>query len=291
VGHKLEGLEFRSPIAYLTLGTSRIPLYFDQVWQRRLEALWQHIGDAVISGGDASLLGSLEAGPPAGVESADSAARFSGPPMDAADHGPRLDYDPPAPNAKWLIPDTIANQGNYPAPAYNETFYLATDRLILYFSDGVNWVQINPWDDAYDATGWNGSYKAPTQNAIRDLIESLAATTSGVYTPTLTNVGNASASTAYECQYLRVGNTVVVSGRVDVDPTLTVTSTQLGITIPIASNFGTTQDCAGTAFCNAIAGQGAAIFADTGNDRAQMEWIAGDVTNQALFFIFAYQVI
>lgn len=114
---------------------------------------------------------------------------------------------------------------------------------------------------------------------------------SGVYTPTLTNVANIAASTAYECQYLRSGSTVCVSGKVDIDPTLTATSTQLGISLPIASNFGTAQDCAGTAFAPAIISQGAAILGDVANDRAQMEFISGDVTNQAMYFIFEYQVI
>jgi len=114
---------------------------------------------------------------------------------------------------------------------------------------------------------------------------------SGTYTPTLTNVSNVSASTAYACQYMRVGNTVSVSGRIDVDPTSTALSTQIGISIPIASNFAASENCGGVAFCPAIAGQGAAIVADVANDRAQMEWISGDTTNQPMYFSFMYQVI
>jgi hypothetical protein len=116
-------------------------------------------------------------------------------------------------------------------------------------------------------------------------------TTSGTYTPTLTNVANLDASTAYEAQYMRVGNTVTVSGKVDVDPTLTATSTQLGISLPVASNFGTQQDCGGVAFCPAIAAMGAAILADRTNDRAQLQFVSSDVNNNSLFFIFSYQVI
>lgn len=111
------------------------------------------------------------------------------------------------------------------------------------------------------------------------------------YTPTLTNVANVSASTPYACQYMRVGNTVTVSGRVDVDPTLTATSTQLGISLPVASNFAAAENCGGAAFCPAIAAQGAAILADATNDRAQMEWISGDITNQPMYFNFTYRVI
>ena len=114
---------------------------------------------------------------------------------------------------------------------------------------------------------------------------------SGVYTPTLFNTGNLDASTAYECQYLRVGATVSVSGRVDVNPTLTATSTQLGISLPVASTLGATEDLAGAAFASGIAGQGAAIRGDAANARAEMIWVSTDISNQAMYFTFSYQVI
>ena len=114
---------------------------------------------------------------------------------------------------------------------------------------------------------------------------------SGVYTPALTNVANLDASTAYQCQWIRVNDMVTVSGRVDVDPTAAAASTQLGIALPVASNFGAAEDCAGTAFASGIAGQGAAILADTANDRAQLQFVSADLTNQAMYFTFMYQVI
>lgn len=145
-------------------------------------------------------------------------------------------------------------------------------------------------DEVY-GSGWNGSLEVPTKNAVYDKIESLSVLAAGTYTPTLTNVANLDGSTAYECQYLRVGATVTVSGRVDVDPTTTTATTQLGISLPVASNFGNNQDCAGVAFAPGIAGMGAAIIGDATNDRAQMEWKATDVTNQGMWFTFSYQVI
>lgn len=113
----------------------------------------------------------------------------------------------------------------------------------------------------------------------------------GTYTPTLTNVANLDASTAYSCQWMLVGNTVTVSGRVDVDPTIAATTTQLGISLPVASNFANSNECGGTAFANAVAAQGAAIMADATNDRAQMEWKSGDITNQGMWFTFTYRII
>lgn len=114
---------------------------------------------------------------------------------------------------------------------------------------------------------------------------------SGTYTPSLFNVANVAVSTPYECQYMRVGNTVSVSGKVDVDPTLATTATQLGISLPIASNFGAAEDCAGTAAASAIISESAAIIADTTNDRAEMNWITTSLANHAMYFSFKYQVI
>lgn len=114
---------------------------------------------------------------------------------------------------------------------------------------------------------------------------------SGSYTPTLTNVANVAASTAYQAQWIRVGNVVTVSGKVDVDPTASATLTQLGLSLPIASNIGAAEDCSGTAHASAIASQGAAILGDATNDRAQMDWIAGDVTNQPMYYTYTYEVL
>lgn len=114
---------------------------------------------------------------------------------------------------------------------------------------------------------------------------------SGTYTPTLTNVANLDGSTAYVCQYLRVGDTVTVSGRVGVDPTVGATATRLGITLPIASNFADIGQCGGTAIAPGVSRLVAAILADTANDRAQMEYITSDTTNQSMYFSFTYRII
>ena len=113
------------------------------------------------------------------------------------------------------------------------------------------------------------------------------------WTPTLTNVANLASSTAYLCNYVRIGNFCVVSGRFDADPTTTALSCQLGISLPIPSNFAAISkaEACGVVFASSIAGQGAAIFADVTNDRLQAEWIAGDVTNQQMYFIAMYRLL
>lgn len=168
---------------------------------------------------------------------------------------------------------------------------LAVDTLT--FNNGTNdtsigWATNNQLDFTAATSIFSGTLQATTMNTGNGAVELYP---SGTYTPTLTNVANLAASTAYQCQYMRVGNVVTVSGKVDVDPTLATTSTQLGISLPIASNFGAAEDCAGVAFASGIAAQGAAILADTTNDRAQMQWISGDITNQPMYFTFTYEVI
>lgn len=113
---------------------------------------------------------------------------------------------------------------------------------------------------------------------------------SGVYTPTLTNVTNLDGSTAFQCQYMRIGGVVTVSGKVSVNPTAGG-AVRLGISLPIPSDIGAQEDCAGTAFASGIAGQGAAIRGDAANNRAELVFIAVDVTDQPMYFSFTYRII
>ena len=113
--------------------------------------------------------------------------------------------------------------------------------------------------------------------------------TAGTWTPTLFNVTNLDGSTAYQGQYMRVGATVTCSGKVDVDPTAAA-ATELGISLPVASNFGADEDCAGTAY-NQAATEGGGISADITNDRAALKWVAVGTANRTLYFTFTYQVI
>lgn len=113
----------------------------------------------------------------------------------------------------------------------------------------------------------------------------------GNYSPTLTAVANVAASTAYSCQYLRVGSTVTVSGRVDIDPTSATTETVLGISLPVASNFGASEDCGGVAWAPDPS-NGAAILADAANNRAQLQYFTtADIANRGFWFTFSYEVI
>lgn len=146
---------------------------------------------------------------------------------------------------------------------------------------------------AYSKLALTGSIvNADISGAAAIAISKIAQLAGSTYTPTLTNVANITASTAYQCQYLRVGTTVTVGGKVDIDPTAGATLTQLGISLPIASNFGANEDCGGAAAAPVVAGYSAAILGDAANNRAELQFTTGaDVANRSWWFTFTYEII
>lgn len=112
----------------------------------------------------------------------------------------------------------------------------------------------------------------------------------GNYTPTLTNILNVSASTSYSSLYMRVGNWVIVSCRIDIDPTAAGT-VGIGVSLPIASNFSASGQCVGLLSTSTVSGEVGILFADVTNDRAQVEMVAVNTANHDTYAIFVYQVI
>lgn len=131
-----------------------------------------------------------------------------------------------------------------------------------------------------------------TGTQLMSTISDLPTLSSGTYTPSLTNSVNLSASSAYSCQYIRLGSVVTVSGRVDVTPTASGTLTTLGIGLPIASNFANSNELGGVASsADDITEQSAAILADSTNDRASMTWRTTSTANHTMYFTFTYRII
>ncbi|KKK55001.1 hypothetical protein LCGC14_3079020, partial [marine sediment metagenome] len=93
------------------------------------------------------------------------------------------------------------------------------------------------------------------------------------------------------CQWSRIGNVVTVAGKVDIDPTSANIQAQLGMTLPIASNFANDFECGGTGNYTAATSRGAGILADATNDRAEFNWFPQVATNQRMMFTFTYQII
>lgn len=150
----------------------------------------------------------------------------------------------------------------------------------------------------------NGTITGGTVSATTTSAGTLTATTistglgavelypSATYSPTVSAATNLDGTTtASSAQYYRVGNVVTVSGRFTADPTLTTTATSFELSLPIASNIGAVEDCAGVAFCGAITGQGAAITGSVANNTAVISWIATDITNQSWSYTYSYEVL
>ncbi len=84
---------------------------------------------------------------------------------------------------------------------------------------------------------------------------------------------------------------VSVAGEFSVTPTAPATTTSFEMSLPVASNFANTFECGGTAFAQAVAGQGAGINGHVANNTALVQWVAGDITSQPMCFQFSYRVI
>lgn len=114
----------------------------------------------------------------------------------------------------------------------------------------------------------------------------------GVYTPTLTNVSNVDSSGAIQCQYMRVGSLVHVSGKISINASGAGGVVAIvGASLPIASDFGATEDCAGTF----VAGDGSFevgfIKADAANNRAEFNLISQTGFGTNYYFTFSYRII
>jgi hypothetical protein len=134
-------------------------------------------------------------------------------------------------------------------------------------------------------TGGSGAFDTLSLNG-------LGAVTSGTYTPTLTAVSNVAASTAYACQYMRVGNVVTVSGIADIDPTTGTTTTRIGISLPVASNFTGQQNLGGTGAGGTPPTMYGNLRGDTTNDRADLYFTSdAGAANTTWLFHFTYVVM
>ena len=134
------------------------------------------------------------------------------------------------------------------------------------------------------------SDRARANHTGTQVVATISDITVGAWSPTLTNTTNVAASTTYEGQYIQIGTRVTCSGKVDIDPTAAA-ATVLEISLPVASNFGAEEDCAGTAVGLTTATIGAAISANTTNDTANLRYTAVDTGNKSFYYTFTYQII
>ncbi len=146
-------------------------------------------------------------------------------------------------------------------------------------------------------TAWDSSnYKIAVLNSSNVLFKMNWPVTpvliSGTYTPTLTNTLNIASSTAFVCQYMRVGTVVTVSGKVSITESLATQASVLTLTLPIASALTAEEQCVGVAcsFSSPTPQSGSAA-ADITNDKVFLKYVAGDASAHTVFFTFTYQIL
>lgn len=186
------------------------------------------------------------------------------------------------------------NGGTGTATAFTAGSVVFAGTSGVYNQDNANFF----WDDTNNRLGLGTITPACTLDVTggiqtsRTSVTAPAATDgnlfSGTYTPSLTNTTNISASTAFACQYIRVGNVITVSGRVTIDPTAAGAIT-LGFSLPVASNFTALGQCGG-ASANAF-GDAIQIIADTVNDYASFTGTVVETGNRTYGFNFTYLVL
>lgn len=113
---------------------------------------------------------------------------------------------------------------------------------------------------------------------------------SGNYTPTLNNTTNVDATTPYSSQWMRVGSTVTVSGRLDVDPTAAA-ATVVGISLPVASNLGAIEHAVGTAVITTSPAVSGIVRGNVANDRAELAFTATGTATVGAYYQFTYRII
>lgn len=113
---------------------------------------------------------------------------------------------------------------------------------------------------------------------------------SGTWSPTITAITNISASSSQTSQWIRVGNVVTLSGSVAITPTASGTTTEIRMSLPIASNFTVSSNCAGAAN-NAIGTSPAVIRPDTANDEAILSFQSIGTVNANMYFYFSYVIL
>ena len=121
-------------------------------------------------------------------------------------------------------------------------------------------------------------------------VSALGTCYSATYTPTVTGITNVDSTVARLCNYVRIGNYVLVTGQCDIDPTATG-ATAFDVSLPVASNIGTVYQLGGSGSTDNTASQGVFFQGNTTDDRAAAGWLASSLALQTVTFTFGYVVI
>jgi hypothetical protein len=114
---------------------------------------------------------------------------------------------------------------------------------------------------------------------------------SGTYTPSATSITNIASSTPRKSNWSRVGNIVTVAGSV----TITTTAnglTNLGLSLPIASNFGTIYEAAGNVIATTTNAHYGVVYSNVANNYVVIEFAhSGAAGADDFYYTYSYEVI
>lgn len=138
--------------------------------------------------------------------------------------------------------------------------------------------------------GTSGQKLSSRGGGLSPIWKDTIATTSGTYTPTLSNTTNVTSSTAVISQYSRVGNIVTFTGSLQITTTLAV-ATEIDISLPIASNFAAATDANGIGQATSAIATNAYIDADATNDRLRLKFIGLSVGGAGTIYFSGSYVV
>lgn len=166
--------------------------------------------------------------------------------------------------------------------------------------EGTTDANLTYWDASLNGVGIGttpaSGYKLRVSGNVRvigglalDEVLNASGLAAGTYAPTCTAVANVDATSAVaNFTYMRVGNSVVVSGNLNADATA-LGAAQIRVTVPVASDFTSTGDLSGI---GGVQGSDDVVvfLADTVNNACDVSWTANGTANTVIRFVFMYVV-
>jgi hypothetical protein len=116
----------------------------------------------------------------------------------------------------------------------------------------------------------------------------IASVSDGFYTPTLTNVSNVTATTAYEAYWLKVGTKVTVFGQLDIQATA-LGAAVVGMSFPVAVTTIFAHQASGNV-SSGVEGETGHVKADDINLRAELTLNANGTLNHRIYYHYSYLV-
>lgn len=152
------------------------------------------------------------------------------------------------------------------------------------------------WNDAYSSgTSWMSVQRSANVASFINLTSTnllwngAPLATSGTYTPVLSNALNIAVSVSDVCSYMRVGNTVTVSGSLLVTNSSGVgVDSLLGISLPFASAVSSVSEGGGAGKHNSSP---VGLRANVANDRMDATWFSSTGSAALLDFSFTYRIV